>query len=337
MRKRIDYLDIAKGIGILCVIAGHMVMEMVTKFVSLFHMPLFFLISGYFLDTRSDLRVYMKKKARQLLIPYSFTCIAICVFSMLKSWVSSGREELWSTLWTSILSSVYGAGVDYMLPGQIEEVGAIWFLLALIWALLIVKYFAGKERGYIYILSIAYISYVTSRYLWLPFSIQAGGTAAVFVYVGYLARRKQEKMKKEEFMVNYFLLGFGIFLTWFEYKFGETVVVAANGYWDVLFNMTSAVTITYVVLYIANFLDKKTRGIKKMLIFLGGNSLIILCVHLIEINMIPWYMVYNYLGTFSIAKSIQYVIVFSMKVFFAAICVWIVSKMKYLMSKFQEK
>lgn len=328
MRKRIGYLDVAKGIGIVCVIIGHMGIEKIMEFVNLFHMPLFFLISGYLLNMNQDLHAYMKKKVRQLLIPYGFTCIGICILSMLKSWVLAGGEQIWRVLLKSIVSSIYGAGADYNLPWGIEEIGAIWFLLALIWALFIVKCFASREGGYIWILSIAYISYVTSRYIWLPFSVQAGGMVCVFVYVGYLIRRNQEKMEEKEFVTNYFLLGFGIFLVWFEYKFELNMVVATNGYSDVLFNMISAVIICYVIVYIANFLDKKSRGLRKIFIFLGENSLSILCFHLIEINMLPWNRIYGVLDVFSIVKGVQYVIAFLVRMLFPTACAWVMVKIK---------
>lgn len=54
--NRLSYMDIAKGFGILCVIAGHMGNETINRFVFSFHMPLFFLISGYFYHKRTPLK-----------------------------------------------------------------------------------------------------------------------------------------------------------------------------------------------------------------------------------------------------------------------------------------
>lgn len=46
-KKRIDYLDIAKGIGIILVLVGHISKnDEINRFLYLFHMPLFFIISG---------------------------------------------------------------------------------------------------------------------------------------------------------------------------------------------------------------------------------------------------------------------------------------------------
>ena len=39
--QRLEYIDIAKGIGIICVILGHMDNDSIKQFVFSFHMPLF--------------------------------------------------------------------------------------------------------------------------------------------------------------------------------------------------------------------------------------------------------------------------------------------------------
>ena len=47
-RRRLTYLDMAKGIGIFLVILGHIeyIREDTLKWISSFHMPLFFVIGG---------------------------------------------------------------------------------------------------------------------------------------------------------------------------------------------------------------------------------------------------------------------------------------------------
>ena len=47
-RKRLTYLDMAKGVGIFLVVLGHIeyIQEDTLKWISSFHMPLFFVIGG---------------------------------------------------------------------------------------------------------------------------------------------------------------------------------------------------------------------------------------------------------------------------------------------------
>ena len=76
-KTRLDYLDIAKGFAMICIIMGHMGLEKVNSFVFTFHVPIFFLISGYFLNTRLSFGDFLRNMARQLLITYTITCICI--------------------------------------------------------------------------------------------------------------------------------------------------------------------------------------------------------------------------------------------------------------------
>jgi fucose 4-O-acetylase-like acetyltransferase len=44
---KIEWIDVIKGIGIVFVVAGHTYIGEVKDFIFLFHMPLFFFISGF--------------------------------------------------------------------------------------------------------------------------------------------------------------------------------------------------------------------------------------------------------------------------------------------------
>lgn len=90
MKQRIEYLDLVKLFTIYLVIMGHVIAMMTNGFIvgeklnSLiysFHMPLFMLLSGYFVSSKSGelpLINITTKKAKQLLLP-AFTCTTICL------------------------------------------------------------------------------------------------------------------------------------------------------------------------------------------------------------------------------------------------------------------
>ena len=72
---RLRYVDIAKGIAIIAVIVGHVAMSYSSKSAFAwrveaacftFHMPLFFMLSGYFL--KPD-KYSFKRDARHLIVP----------------------------------------------------------------------------------------------------------------------------------------------------------------------------------------------------------------------------------------------------------------------------
>ena len=63
--------DIMKGIGILSVILGHMdVAPFWRTFIFSFHMPLFFILAGYFYRSHYTIAEEARKDAKRLLSPY---------------------------------------------------------------------------------------------------------------------------------------------------------------------------------------------------------------------------------------------------------------------------
>lgn len=71
-KKRIAWIDISKGIAILCTIVGHCIgKNKIGIFIFSFHMPLFFVLSGYTLKKTAvaDISRATAKDFRRLYVP----------------------------------------------------------------------------------------------------------------------------------------------------------------------------------------------------------------------------------------------------------------------------
>ena len=77
MKKRVQYIDIAKGIGILLVVLGHNDLNayhpMLHRFIYAFHMALFFFLSGIFFNPKRDFKTLVKKHGVFFAIPAIFS------------------------------------------------------------------------------------------------------------------------------------------------------------------------------------------------------------------------------------------------------------------------
>jgi fucose 4-O-acetylase-like acetyltransferase len=108
MSKRIEYLDIAKGIGILLVVLGHNDFEVISLFVQRliysFHMPMFFFLSGYFINPTVPFFDFFKKRFNALMKPFLFTIFLIYFTSV------SFEKMGFNTAVTRIVKSLYGSG-----------------------------------------------------------------------------------------------------------------------------------------------------------------------------------------------------------------------------------
>lgn len=67
VRSRV--LDITKGIGIVLVVWAH-ARGPFSRYMYLFHMPLFFLVSGYLFNRGCSLKEFILKKIKSLYIPF---------------------------------------------------------------------------------------------------------------------------------------------------------------------------------------------------------------------------------------------------------------------------
>ena len=129
---RIEYLDVAKGIGILLVVFGHVVWggnydvpyaQGISNFIYSFHMPLFFVVSGLCIrDSKQLNKTTVMKMVKAYLVPYAiWTVIYMAAFFAIDV-VKGGQPLL------------------YLLAHAVSLCGLapLWFLLALFIAELIV-------------------------------------------------------------------------------------------------------------------------------------------------------------------------------------------------------
>ncbi|HET9909184.1 MAG TPA: acyltransferase family protein, partial [Anaerolineales bacterium] len=108
MNNRIQYIDIARGIGILLVVLGHNDFALVSPFayqvIYSFHMPLFFFLSGYFINPSAGFWEFVRRRFNSLLKPYLFTIFMIYFVSI------SFEKMSFQTALFRITKSLYGSG-----------------------------------------------------------------------------------------------------------------------------------------------------------------------------------------------------------------------------------
>lgn len=328
-KTRIEYLDIAKAIGILCIIAGHMGIARIDKIVFTFHVPLFFLISGYFLDMSEDIVLFTKKAARSLLIPYYFTGLCLILIKIPIDIIHGVPKQIPKDMFQILIRVLYASGTDTNNTiGGIASIGAIWFLYALFWAKVIVRVMLKIKWGGVALIIIALAAYYTSLYVWLPLDIQAGATAGVFVYLGAVFKKWRilEKFDRKIFLIGFVTL-------FLEIHFEICLYVVSNTYDYGIVSMAGSILISGFIIAISKCIEKVT-ALKKILLFYGQNTVIILCYHLIELNNAPWYRLYNQMQVLKITPMMENIYLFCVKLIFITLCTYITLHIKCLKKVF---
>lgn len=190
INNRIEWVDIAKGIGMILVIAGHTFALEYSAPIYTFHMPLFFLISGLFIRTNEDIRTYIFKRAKALLLVWLIAfliCLGICL--LIPSW-----RELLTT--NAFVKDLYSANTNVI------QNSSLWFLICLFVAELLfwlidnikqkMKPYIFYSLFFIYALVILWLPSILnfiSQYVplienRLPWKIDTALSATVFIAIG---------------------------------------------------------------------------------------------------------------------------------------------------------
>ena len=122
--KRIPYLDMARGIGMVLVVMGHVeyINLEIRQFITVFHMPLFFLLTGILLEKKQEEEKnyvdLIKKKAYTIMLPYAVFSVLSLVVEVTRM-VIKGLDE-WDEVFHHLFQSCCLQGVS-----------TLWFLPAL--------------------------------------------------------------------------------------------------------------------------------------------------------------------------------------------------------------
>ena len=178
---RLHYVDVARGLAMLCVILGHMGFDNLNIFIFSFHMPLFFLLAGCF-QKKQESMLFIKKKAKSLLVPYLFTGIGLILATQLNNTakIILHKDDALSASyllieWLKAICLGSGSRVDFLWIKSDIFVGATWFLLALFFAQVIVNLLIDKNKpgGTVLVVLIAIIGAAAEIYLY-QYAYRAG-------------------------------------------------------------------------------------------------------------------------------------------------------------------
>ncbi len=271
MASRDLQIDITKGIAIVLMIIGHCSLfgGTIRYLIFSFHMPLFFIYSGYFFRDKSIVEV-AKTGFDRLVKPYFIFAILTEVLYRL-FW----RKNVLSCL-IDILFAHGGPKHTLLFPTE-TSLGPIWFLMALFWCRFFyaIIYKVSKSNINLSVIIAFVISYfaicVGKYWLNLPLGILTGASGLAFYGVGSIIRNMSSK---------YVYVTAVIWL--FAVLFHKTYVDMVNfDYLFYPFDIVCAIGGSLFVFIVSGFLATK----KLVFATLGKNTLEILCIHQIVFHV----------------------------------------------------
>lgn len=284
-KKYIKWLDIAKGIAIVLTIIGHTVKINSTtrNLIYSFHMPLFLILSGYTIK-KLDLKDLLKatiKDIKRLLVP-AFICAIIKFF--LNIYIDDITPFI--SLKMLIKSLIWGNCNPYELTilGHTYTMcrfGFIWFLVALFWAKLLYRLilYKVKDNRMIFCLFIGFAGIMIGQKIQLPQCIDIVMVSMIFMEFGqFLHNLNEEKISStKENIITFICFSLWIYLCFNKRLFLE---------FSVRFYPLSMISIIIAIAASWCFIkfSKSIEDFKlsSILVFLGKNSLDLLCIHFFD-------------------------------------------------------
>ena len=272
MKQRDIAVDIAKAYGILLMILGHCggIPFLLRNFIFSFHMPLFFILSGYFFKAK-PLKDVFKSGNTHLVKPYlitSFFYVLLCLTA--QRYDIAGKKVV-----GTIMSN--GGWPSEMFGSTLPYIGPIWFLLALYWCKIFYTYLKQiTDKCLLYSFIVSTIALIIGKYIVnLPFGILTGFCGLIFYAMGdYWKNKMVTPMNKTHLLVGIIIWGLCI---WKGHL--ELATFDCNRY---PFSMLAAFIGTYVTFLIAS---KTPKFIQPILVWIGQHTLLILCYHTLTFSI----------------------------------------------------
>lgn len=296
--KRIDYIDLFRAWGILLMIMGHVAFGGgFDKWIHIFHMPMFFIVSGYFYK-KQEFLILLRKRLKCLILPYFiFGLMHILIY-----YYRLGRIDfhaLYLLLWENT--------ADNGIPIS----GALWFLSAMFISEIVFYFVFTHFKSDIiktltsFAISIAGI--ICANYLpfRLPWAIDAGMVGVAFYQVGGIIHKKQAQLEKVSLVYTVFsiilfsclgLINDYVNLRMGYYGIWPLFYVSAIGLSLAFWNMFRLVHIKF---YRKRVLDRALSVIEIM----GRDSIVFLCLNQLIILLLS-----EWIGSFLPSTEIKMIL-----------------------------
>ena len=288
--KRIAWIDVAKGIGMLLVIFAHcfsnVAGEVIPRaFLYSFHMPLFFILSGFTFKFSEDWKQFRKstyKSFKRLIIPAIICFIIFSIISVIRSSLSGNHVELFEYVSDRILALLFSLPTELTVYGiTMPDIGMMWFFVALFFSLvifnLIARLSATPRTNILLSLFVSLFGFLLAKYnIFLPFSIDLALSLQIFLLFGKFFLRKI-KLSSVLTAVIYFIIWI---ITFISYLFiSRTYLeVAVRRFPLFPVSIISALAGSCFI-YCISYALSKIGIIKKALSYIGRNSLYVLIAH----------------------------------------------------------
>lgn len=277
------WLDMARGIGIVLVLLGHCPGNPFAWLIYGFHMPLFFILSGY-LFKNEKINVFVPKLIRRYIIPYLVFCFANSIlripYMMVGNYTMSGIKNTLIAYWIASLKGSWR---------QMPNCMPLWFLPALAVALLVFRVI--KMIPFTPVRIVLYTACALIGFKWndlasfanipveLPWGQHTICTDVAFIAIGYSLKLIYTKYKdkydlisgKRKLIYTGLLMAGGLSCIIADHLFFSDVDIYFNSYGNIILTYAGAVSMSLSLVMLCMWFNDRVAP-DNVLIVIGFNS-----------------------------------------------------------------
>ena len=274
MNQRLAYIDVAKGLAMILMILCHSGMHNgFTQWIYAFHMPLFFIVSGFLYNgEHTELGPYIKKKFYQLIVPF-------ILFSLMLCFGSRGGED-----WIYIL---YGSRDSLAFAKTFTP---LWFLPCFFFSSFLFRLISNISNYNVVRLCVLIIcipGFIGGYYhkffkYGFPFNIDVALVGVLLMGIGKELKIIYEKSFFSNIGVGVFCLLIGSIVAFLNRPESLTVgnphvEMSIGAYGNPILFIISATLLVYAIIQFCKMIPQSflSNGIE----FIGKNSMSFLCLH----------------------------------------------------------
>ena len=286
MTRKIS-IDIAKGIGISLVVLGHLNdyfsanIPGAYKFIYLFHVPLFFFLSGLFFKEKERFGDCLKKKFFRLYIPYLLANIFFFAVEMIRARLMGSAYD-GTISWGDLFYAAFGLWPVLSMLSR-----PTWFILILFRVFIIYKLLQLAFKGNkIFLLSVCVLAGVFGSLFPIEkFMIGQTLAALPFFSLGHVCTAEFIDNQKVFSTKNSVIIGIVSAAAVYFISLYQMTNIAVNVYGNVPLYFTGAILGIMMVISVSKLLENWAAAAKS-LSFIGKYTLPILIWHIFVIKVL---------------------------------------------------
>lgn len=273
MDQRDKSIDIAKCIGIIFVVWAHAECP-IHREINMFHMPLFFYLSGILYRDILPIKDIVIKKTKTLIIPYIVLFLTCESIFLILSYITGHMNRVFIS--PGIIFHPWGV------------VGPLWFLQSLfevtIFYAVICKIFRTDINRQLISVFFSFVGYLLSiKEIHLPLYIDTSFSMLIFYSLGHTIHKTTFANK---LLSKWYYIILIIFLYLFGIKQSGSVLCITNQIKSNYFiYFSTAMSGIFLTISVAKNLDK-IKVIRKILGYVGQKSLYIFAFHILFFELV---------------------------------------------------